>query len=101
MIAYIPFVILGALIALIFTILYLLQKKDHEEHRREQKASAQELKEYLHQRELESLQNARFANTILERLDRTLEEAQKTNRDNSIYLRMIFERVDKPPEGLT
>ena len=62
MIAYIPFVFLGAFLGVFtiinFTILYFVQKKDH-------KKSARELKEYLHQNEI-----------------------QKTNHDNSIFLRI-------------
>ena len=93
MIAYIPFVFLGAFLGVFtiinFTILYFVQKKDHKE-------SARELQEYLHRWQIESDKNDKNAQRILDQNTKILNEIQKTNHDNSIFLRMIFERVDKP-----
>ena len=96
MIAYKPFAILGALIAIMFLALYLIQKKDHEQ-------SARELQEYLHRWQIESDKNDKNAQRILDEIQQTnqksqiiLEKIQETNKDNALFLRMIFERVDKP-----
>jgi len=60
----------------------LIQKKEHRE-------SASELKAYLHRWQIESDKNDKNAQRILD-------EIQKTNKDNGLFLRMIFERVDRP-----
>jgi Na+/melibiose symporter-like transporter len=85
MIAFIPFAVLGAFITLNFTILYLLQKKDHKD-----------MQEYLRRWQIESDKNDKNVQRILDDIQKTNQEMQKTNHDNSLFLRMIFERVDRP-----
>ena len=89
MIAYIPFAVLGALIAIMFLALYLIQKKEHKE-------SAGELREYLHRWQIESDKNDKNFHRLQEYALDILRDVQQTNKDNALFLRMIFERVDKP-----
>jgi len=85
MIAYIPFAILGGVIAVMLLVLYLIQKKDH-----------RDLQEYLHRWQIESDKNDKNFQRLQEYALDILRDVQKTNKDNALYLRMIFERVDKP-----
>jgi hypothetical protein len=60
-----------------------------EKQRKEDHAISQSFLRHMH---IESLKNSRKAMRILNGV-------QKTNEDNAIFLRMIFERVDKPPQS--
>jgi len=86
MIVYIPFLLLGlflgAVTILVGGVFYRIQKKEHAESNRQ-------LQEYLHRWQIESDKNDK-------NVQRILDEIQKTNKDNALFLRMIFERVDRP-----
>ncbi|MDH4263204.1 MAG: hypothetical protein OEV78_09200, partial [Spirochaetia bacterium] len=72
MTVYIPFVILGAVIAAMLFVLYLLQKKDHKE-----------MQDYLHRWQIESDKNDKNAQRILDEIQQTQKKIDKTNNDNS------------------
>jgi len=82
---YLPFIILGFVLGIpIVIILFLhwrLEKIHKEDH--------QKTDSFLRFMQIESDKNTKYAEKILA-------DIQKTNRDNSIFLRMILERVDKP-----
>jgi len=86
---YIPFAILGAFTLVVLLILHRIEKKEREE-------SQNELQEYLHRWQIESDKNDKNAQRILDEIQQTQKKIDKTNNDNSIFLRMIFERVDRP-----
>ena len=86
MIAFTPFVVLGALIFVTLLILHRVEKKEREE-------SQKELQAYLHRWQIESDKNDK--NT-----QRILDDLKEISKENSLFLRMIFEHVDKPPMGL-
>jgi len=93
MIAYIPFILLGLFLGLLTILVggvfYLIQKKEHKE-------SARELQEYLHRWQIESDKNDKNFHRLQEYALDILRDVQQTNKDNALFLRMIFERVDKP-----
>ncbi|MDH4199676.1 MAG: hypothetical protein OEV66_04770 [Spirochaetia bacterium] len=87
---YIPFAIttvvlvaiLGGLMISIFIWSERLRKKDDEK-----------MASFMRFAHMESQQSRKEARKILH-------EIQKTNHDNGLFLRMIFERVDRPPEEI-
>jgi len=93
MIVYIPFLLLGLFLgaATIFVagVFYRIQKKEHAESNRQ-------LQEYLHRWQIESDKNDKIFQRLHEDAQSILRDVQKTNHDNAIFLRMIFERVDRP-----
>jgi len=83
--AYIPFVFLVIIMLSVFAFFYWLGEKNR-------KIDDEKMRSLLQQMRLERAADSRESKRILK-------EIQKTNRDNAIFLRMIFERVDDRNEG--
>jgi uncharacterized protein HemX len=90
MILYIICAILYAVLAILIigvpVYFNIQQKKDHKD-----------MEEYLHRWQIESYQNDKNAQRILDEIQKTNKEFKKISKENSLFLRMIFERVDRPP----
>ena len=92
---YMPFIILGGILGTLAILIFLSisglwrdSKRDHEKMTR-----FMQYMDVRHERNSKNLERISAENQKL------LAELKQFNKDNAIYLRMIFERVDGSQEG--
>ena len=69
-----------------------------EQSRMKAKEADEKQSAFLRHMHIESKKDSRESKRLLAELKENTTELRQINKDNAIYLRMIFERVDKPEE---
>jgi len=69
-----------------------------EESRNKAKEADEKQSAFLRHMHIESKKDSRETKRLLEKIEETNSELRQISKENSVYLRMIFERVDKPEE---
>jgi len=79
---------------LTFVITFIVGEVLHRISERSRRADNKEMQSFLQHMHIESQKNTR-------EVERILASSEKTLQDNALFLRMIFERVDKPDSNPT
>ncbi|MES0488392.1 MAG: hypothetical protein ABUK01_00265 [Leptospirales bacterium] len=75
-----------------------LSEQSRKESRKQSREADEKQSSFLRHMHIESKKDSRQTERLLERIEQGNAELRQMNKDNAIYLRMIFERVDKPEE---
>ena len=92
---YTPFIILGITLGVLFFVITLaVGAVLHRLSEKSRKEDNKEMQSFLRHMHIESQKNTR-------EVQRIMAIGEKTLQDNALFLRMIFERVDKPDSNPT